>query len=124
MQFVSALLLFSGDQANGCIVATAYLTAFGGYRFAAASALLISGALAIFEIFSRHHTGVRRLWLLTFPQTMLTIAACWALYAIWMGHYADGVPRPWQFILMDQLPLLTMAYVHASGIWRRATYIH
>lgn len=41
-----------------------------------------------------------------------------------MQHYADGVPRAWQFILQDQLPtiILTIGYFFAIIDLRKREY--
>jgi len=39
-----------------------------------------------------------------------------ALYQVTQGQYADGVTRPWQFILIDQLPDLTITALYIFSI--------
>jgi hypothetical protein len=59
------------------------------------------------------------------PEFVLYAAAFTGrLYWVWMGHYADGVVRPWEFILVDQMPGLMLGlgfYIGAIRfIWWRA----
>lgn len=39
-------------------------------------------------------------------QTVLLISSIGSIVAVAHGMYADGVPRPWPFILADQLPII------------------
>jgi hypothetical protein len=51
------------------------------------------------------------------PQNIFLLLAMWtALNAISRQHYADLVPRPWSFILTDQLLLVVMAPAHLVSL--------
>ena len=81
-------------------------------RYATAAVLIASAALALTGMLYRR----RRSWLLFTPQmTLLALSAVSSLDAVIVQHYADGVPRAWEFILSDQALqiLLVLAYVYA-----------
>jgi hypothetical protein len=60
---------------------------------------------------------VLKWWGLLVPQQfVLIISASGALHAAFVGHYADGVPRPWQFILGDQLPVILAALLYTYAL--------
>lgn len=43
-------------------------------------------------------------WLMLVPQQIiLMMSATGAVSAMWLGHFADGVGRPVEFIIVDQL---------------------
>ena len=49
-------------------------------------------------------------------QLLLMIGAGGSLWAVLLGQYADGVPRPWVFILADQLPAILTALFHTGAL--------
>ena len=44
------------------------------------------------------------------------IAAWGGFQAIVNGQYADGVARPYEFILTDQLPIMLFALIHTLAV--------
>lgn len=61
------------------------------------------------------------------PQQMLLMtSAAGAIWCVAVGHYADGVPRPWGFILADQLWNIVGMVAHSLALldwfyWSRIT---
>ena len=49
-------------------------------------------------------------------QFLLMVSAGGSLWAVIIGQYADGVPRPWVFILADQLPAMLAALCHTGAL--------
>lgn len=49
-------------------------------------------------------------------QLLLMTSAGGSLWAVILGQYADGVPRPWVFILADQLPAMLAAVCHTGAL--------
>lgn len=49
-------------------------------------------------------------------QTILLLSAFSVVSAIGAGHFGDGVPRPWEFILLDQLPILITAIMYTIAV--------
>ena len=77
--------------------------------------------------------GSRMLWQRNVPaawlpvialpqQILLLLSVSSALMAVLQSQYADGVPRPWPFILADQAPVLIFAGVHAAALWQYYCY--
>ena len=57
---------------------------------------------------------------LLYPQQyLLYLSVGSALNAVWSQSYADGVPRPFAFIAVDQLPMIFLGLTHtAMLVWR------
>ncbi len=52
----------------------------------------------------------RNIWWLIPQAAALVVATIGGINAAVVGHYADGVARPWQFILADQLPFIVASF--------------
>lgn len=96
-------------------------------RIGLAIILLTVAACAVGGILLRR-LSVTKILLLCPQQLLLGVSAAGALHAMWVGHFADGVPRPHIFIIADQMPqvlalvihsltMLFLAYLAAAG-WR------
>ena len=94
-----------------------YLTC-GGNPFLMATVLMLSsicGWISITGKRSQRFTG----WLFLLPQQFLLIlSGLSSLAAVLAGQYADGVPRPWYFILEDQLANILLPMLHTVGLLR------
>lgn len=60
--------------------------------------------------------GIPKILLLIPQQIMLGLSASAAMYAVVVGHYADGTPRSSLFILADQVPAILALLVHSLSI--------
>jgi hypothetical protein len=49
-------------------------------------------------------------------QLLLYLSAGGAIEAIWRGHFADGVERSHAFLLVDQCPLVLIAFFHSWAL--------
>ena len=83
-----------------------------------AGALLMLAAvcLAFFGIFK----PIRYRWRFVYflPQhAFLLLTTGSAVNLIMQQHYADGVMRPWQFILQDQLPIIILTFAYAFAMF-------
>ncbi len=96
------------------------MVAFAHNRVAAGVTLIGCAGCAAYGLATKTFTGLSRLWWLIPQQALLSVVVTAVVYAVVMEHYADAVPRSWKFILADQAPVLTLFYIHASGIIRRA----
>lgn len=78
--------------------------------------MLIGVILALVGLRS---SGLNKLRFLFFlPQfTFLLLTSGSALNYIILGHYADGVIRPWQFIFIDQLHSLILVSLYTLAIF-------
>lgn len=114
----AGLLISSATAAHSTPVAA--VVAVTGSRAAAAGALASTGLLALFTGWLHGSPHRIRPWLrvagLVPQQFFLVASAASGVMAAVHGHYADGVPRPWQFILGDQLPVVLVALLYATAI--------
>jgi hypothetical protein len=78
--------------------------------------MLTASALALIVIFRRVESARWSLLLLLPQQALLYLAAWGGLQAILEGQYADGVTRPYTFILTDQLPMMLFALIHTIAV--------
>ena len=79
--------------------------------------MLLSIILATIGLFVK--TQSRLHFLFFIPQYLfLLLTAGSALNYVFEGHYADGVIRPWQFIFIDQIHSMILAFLYTSSIFR------
>lgn len=107
-----AVLLSVSPLAAHSTPVSVVVTLLGG-RWPAVAALAVSGLLAV--LVTRARTGLAPL-LLVPQQIMLLMSAAAGIYAAVMGHYADGVPRAWEFILGDQSPVILVAFLYTTAL--------
>lgn len=72
---------------------------------------LVIGGLAVYARLRCKEDRVN-LFLIGPQQLALSLNACAAVGAAFVGHYADGVVRSHTFILADQTPLLCLFTLH------------
>jgi hypothetical protein len=94
---------------------TAKISDLFGSDLLAGFVLLGASALAICLIVTQPS---QRLSILGFvpQQVLLAIASLGALTAVYQGHYADGVVRPYSFILADQAPVILTLVLHTIAV--------
>lgn len=85
-------------------------------RFSLGVTLLFTPLLALYGLTGRKP---RHLLALMPQQFFLVASALVAGRAIYLAHYADGVPRPAWFILTDQLATILLAVFHGSSLIAR-----
>ena len=102
-------LLASADPLG--ITALYVLRSFN--HFAVGSTLLASSALAALRIYARIE-GRRGFALLLPQELLLSTSAIGAAYRAYIHAYADGVPRPFFFIMPDQLPIIAIFVIHSA----------
>lgn len=116
----AALLLWTPAAAHSTPVA-AVISVFHS-RAGAVAALAGTGVLALVAAWfhqnpTRIATHPRYLALALIPQqVLLFMSAAGGITAAIRGHYADGVARPWQFIIGDQLPVILVALLYTTAI--------
>jgi hypothetical protein len=79
-------------------------------------AMLTASVLAIGAIVLRRAADWAIIGLLLPQQVLLYVAAWGGFQAILNGQYADGVARPYEFILTDQLPIMLFALIHTLAV--------
>lgn len=77
--------------------------------------MLLTVAFLAMSAFTTQNRHVR-FFLMIPQQSILFMSVCAALMAIWLEHYADGVPRPWPFIMADQMPTLIAAVCYTVAV--------
>ncbi len=78
--------------------------------------MLFSVVCAVYALVRPINTSFKRFLLFVPQQLFLFASLCSALDYIILQHYADGVLRPWPFILQDQLPSIVLAIGYFFGI--------
>lgn len=87
--------------------------ACGGSVYIAAVALLLVSLAAGLSFAQR---GLWKVGLILPQQMALGISAAAGVRAAVFSHYADGVNRPWEFILADQFTTITMFGAHTMTV--------
>ena len=117
IQSYRAAMVLADPAALGVTSLNAQAVVFGN-RFVLAAFMLCAVGLALWrELSSGAKTRGSTLWF--FPQFSLTvIAAIGALACAALGHYADGVPRPFAFISADQVSYPVIAIWYFFAVFR------
>lgn len=112
MDFITALLILLDP--NRLVVARLGIF-YELFKNPSIGAILLLLAVACALIGLMITSSVARFILFIPQQLFLIMTTGSAIDYIFMQHYADGVLRPWQFILQDQLPtiILTIGYFYA-----------
>jgi hypothetical protein len=93
------------------------LTLVCGGPLRTAILLSICAVLALVFPFVRYPISSRTLTLMLVPQQFVLLTTAGAgLHAAAVGHYADGEPRPWAFILTDQMPIIILAALYTVTV--------
>lgn len=110
-------------NAPGPMIATPispYYLLFDSSRAVAIMLLLVTGLALTAKWYSPR--GGRLFFCLVPQQVTVMASAMAAIHAIATGHYADGIPRPWEFIFADQWGVVVVAILHtAYVVWIFAT---
>lgn len=78
---------------------------------------LVLLSVALLAAYGIARPGRRGLTMGMFQNALLLLAAGNALWAVSQGRYADGVVRPWDFILTDQLLAIVVAFGHLVSLF-------
>ena len=106
-----SFLLFTKEPAN----TTPVHQTVGIFGVTAAAIIyLFAASCAIIALILKSREAY---WFLLPQQAIILASTAGALYAIETQHYADGVARPWTFILADQLPILLLAIFHTIAVF-------
>lgn len=109
------LVLF--PESAGSTTVAAPINFFGSTGLAGMAYLLVA-LTALFAMRVPYPYGV----LMLLPQQALLIMATIGIVeAVWLGHFADGVPRPRAFIAQDHCELPLMCFFHAGVVIMRAS---
>lgn len=84
--------------------------------------LLAASGVAIYACLGRMSI-LARILLLTPQQLFLFWGAGQAVFCVVKGTYADGVPRPYEFIAADQIRTILAALLHMSGVTAYAYFM-
>ena len=105
--------ILSSDAAFGATPLSTLNELFPQNSLIAVGILFATVVLAIVALYWHIWWGTV---LLVPQQTLLIISAWGSLHAILRGSYADGVLRPVEFILADQLPNILIAVLHFAAM--------
>jgi hypothetical protein len=115
----AVLLLISPTAAGSTPVSIIVKVCGGPYRTAFVG--FVASAMAIVFPFFRRRVSNTALAIMLIPQQVLLFMSAGAgIYAAAVQHYADGVPRPWPFILSDQLPVILAALLYTIAVLEAA----
>lgn len=109
--------LLTGN-ANGAIGMAALLKLFH-WPLLASAFLIVGVILAVLAEWGRGFSRDARFWMLLPQFCVLVVEALWALNFVAASHYADGVPRPWNFIFCDQMPRIGMPIWYGAALLAR-----
>lgn len=73
-------------------------------------------AISVCSLYSTSRADLLSLLLVLPQQATLMLSAAGSLSMVLAGHYADGVIRPQQFILADQITVVALAFGHSAAI--------
>jgi hypothetical protein len=108
------LLLFSADPI-GTTAIYGLVVSLGGQHIAALL-LLGTAALALAAVrIGRARWPLGLLFSLP-QQVLLIISAGYAIQAMVLGHFADGVERPHAFIIADKASIVLLAALHSLAL--------
>jgi hypothetical protein len=111
-----AIMLCISPSAAGSTPVHILSQVFGGPYRTAAVLLLVTAPALVFP-FIRQRVSNQAMGLMLIPQqATLVMSAGAGAYAAMVGHYADGVLRPWPFILSDQLPVILTAVLYTVAV--------
>lgn len=109
-------LLIADVGAGGSTPVAILLRIFGGPVRATVVLVAVASAAMCFP-FVRYRMSAKAMAAMLLPQqTVLLMSAGAGLWATSIGHYADGVIRPWGFILADQLPVILLALLYTVAV--------
>jgi len=106
LQFITAILLFTFPKDTLLVAHLGIFLNLLPNKYVAAIMLLIASLLPIASIIVNPTSRWTRFTLLFPQQFFLLLSALSATNSVITHTYADGVSRPTQFILIDQLPIL------------------
>jgi hypothetical protein len=113
LHYAWGILLAISPAAMRSTPVSAIAAVLGG-RWGAMATLFTVATAALAAGVARHPWP--RPVLLVPQQTVLLMSAGAGLHAAVLGHYADGVPRPWPFILGDQFPVILAAVLYSAAL--------
>lgn len=92
----------------------------GGPGRAAIVLVAVAVAAVVFP-FRRYGMSPIQMSLHLIPQQVVLLFSAGAgVRAIALGHYADGVHRPWAFIAVDQMAIILLALLYTAVVFEAA----
>lgn len=109
----AALLLFSSAAQHATAVSA--VSRLFPNRYGLAIILLTVAGCATIGIYLKK-LSMTKIMMLVPQQLILGISAAGVLRAMYLSHFADGVQRPRDFLIADQLPAVLALLVHSATI--------
>lgn len=121
MLHYSWAVLLVVDRSASAPTAIHTLDVICGGRYRAAFTLCVVATSAIVYPFLRRRASARLMAVMLIPQqAVLLMSAFSGIFATAVQHYADGVLRPWPFILADQAPVILAALLYTAMVLEAA----
>lgn len=109
------------DPAAAGATPVSIITKVCGGPWRTAFVLIVTSVAAATFPFVRGQISNAALSLMLIPQqALLLVSAGGGIYATVVQHYADGVIRPWAFILSDQLTVILTAVLYTVAVLEAA----
>ena len=116
-------VLTGGEPATWATAVATSRAVVGGNPHVLGVLYLVSSALVLVEM-RRRKTDWIALLLYAPQQFFMVVSAFGAAKAIGRSQFADGVPRPWAFILSDQHLWLFVGIAHTAAILMRFGFLN
>ena len=107
MDFITALLILTNPQPLLVARLGIFYEIFK-YPWIGAILMLIAVVCAVIGLLLKTTSSIKHFLLFAPQQLFLLMTFSSAIDYVILQHYADGVLRPWPFILQDQLPSIVL----------------
>ncbi len=107
-----ALLLFTSDGA-AWVTSINHTISLGFNRFTLGTVYILASVCSVYGLLS---STKYRMLVMGPQQCLLLLSALGNCVAISHSAFADGVVRPWEFIMADQSPSVLLAVFHTLAL--------
>ena len=115
VHFAWGILLLSDASPLG-ITAIHEFTLLSLPRHVISILFIVIAAMAAWGVLHKPKFEITRVLFLLPQQMLLVISAVGAAKAMWLSQFADGVIRPREFLIADQIPVILTAIFHTLAI--------
>lgn len=115
LHLIWALALLTDPQAGSATAVSGTVSFWIGSAVLAAFSYIVASALSVVSLVRDQH-DMKNLLLVLPQQALLMMSATSAYQAMLAGHFADGVARPFWFLVADQSPAVIVATLHTCSI--------
>ena len=115
VHFVWGILLLVDVSPLG-ITAIHEFALLGLPRYVISALFIVAAAMSTWGLVHKPKSDIIRILYLLPQQMLLVISAVGAAKAMWLSQFADGVIRPREFLIADQMPVILTAIFHTLAI--------